>query len=129
MSGPKTGDLVDIRSAPSYRPDVQALARGRLAQARREAGLSSGEFAETLTAMLGWQVTPQLVDAWETNRRATRQRPPRRRPRHTFGGGRGSRRSRTAWECPPRRRACGVLVGERGWWRPVIIISQWARRA
>jgi len=66
VSGLKTGDLVDIRSAPSYRPDVQALARGRLAQARRAAGLSSGEFAEALTAMLGWRVTPQLVDAWET---------------------------------------------------------------
>jgi hypothetical protein len=59
------GHVVDLQSRASYRPDVGGLARNQLAAARRAAGLDSAAFAEVLTSMVGWPVTPEALEAWE----------------------------------------------------------------
>ncbi|MFI6517437.1 DUF5919 domain-containing protein [Spirillospora sp. NPDC050679] len=60
------GELIDLRGRASYKPDVASLARSKLAAARAEAKLTEHEFAEVLSPLLGWPVSPETVQAWET---------------------------------------------------------------
>lgn len=63
MSEPK---VIDLRTRSAYQPDCASLARNRLTLARHSLGLSHEEFAEMLTPLVGWPVTPQAVESWET---------------------------------------------------------------
>lgn len=60
------GTVVDLRTRSTYRPDYAALARNRLVLARRTLGLSTAEFAAMLSPLLGWPVTADAVQGWET---------------------------------------------------------------
>ena len=57
----QTGTVVDLRTRSTYRPDYAALARNRLAVARRSLGLDHSAFAALLTPLLGWPVTAEAV--------------------------------------------------------------------
>lgn len=59
--------VVPLHGRQAYRPDLQSLARGQLAQARAAKGLSYKEFAELLSTMLGWPVGAETVKAWESD--------------------------------------------------------------
>lgn len=62
-----TGNVVDLRTRSTYRPDYAALARNRLVLARRSLSLSPAEFASMLTPLLGWPVTADAVQGWESD--------------------------------------------------------------
>ncbi|MFH0246030.1 DUF5919 domain-containing protein [Streptomyces sp. HK10] len=59
--------VVPLHGRQTYRPDLQSIARGQLAQARAAKGLSYEDFAHLLSTMLGWPVRPDTVRAWETD--------------------------------------------------------------
>jgi hypothetical protein len=59
--------VVDLRTRPGYQPDCAAIARRRLATARRVLDLSAAEFAAMLTPLVGYPVTGETVEAWETD--------------------------------------------------------------
>jgi hypothetical protein len=60
-----TGKLIDLSGRSNYRPDIAALARNQVAAARANLGLTSSEFAEMLTTLVGWPVTPEAAESWE----------------------------------------------------------------
>ncbi|MEV4917835.1 DUF5919 domain-containing protein [Streptomyces tirandamycinicus] len=67
MEGPrKSGTVVSLHGRASYRPDLAELARNQLAAARTAKGLSPAEFAELLSTMLDWNVSPEALESWET---------------------------------------------------------------
>lgn len=59
--------VVDLRTRPGYQPDFAALARRRLHAARRTLDLSAAEFAALLEPLVGYPVTGETVEAWETD--------------------------------------------------------------
>lgn len=59
--------VVDLRTRTGYQADFAALARRRLTASRRALELSSAEFAAMLTPLIGWPVSGEAVDAWETD--------------------------------------------------------------
>jgi len=61
-----TGKLIDLSARANYRPDLAALARNQIAAARANLGLTFGEFAEMLAGLVGWRVTPEAAESWET---------------------------------------------------------------
>ena len=63
---PRLDNLIDLRSRLDYRPDASALARNRLASARRHLDMSHAEFAKALSSFIGWTPPPEAVDSWET---------------------------------------------------------------
>ncbi len=64
--GDPTGRVVDLHSRTGYQPDMGALARGHLARARQQLGLSTAELAEQLGPLLpGYPITPGLITQWE----------------------------------------------------------------
>ncbi|MCQ4081305.1 DUF5919 domain-containing protein [Streptomyces sp. RB6PN25] len=63
----KTASLISLQGRTSYRPDVAALARNQIAATREAGNLSHGEFAELLSSILSWPVTPEAVEAWESS--------------------------------------------------------------
>jgi Domain of unknown function (DUF5919) len=62
----RTGELIDLSSRANYRPDIAALARNQIASVRSALGLAVPEFAEMLSPLVGWPVTPEAVESWET---------------------------------------------------------------
>jgi hypothetical protein len=58
-------EVVDLRTRSTYQPDYDALARNRLAMARRSLGLGYDEFAELLGPLVGWPVAAAAVRSWE----------------------------------------------------------------
>ena len=61
------GQVIDLHSRTSYQPDMAALARSHVANARRRMGLSTKEFAEVLKPLLpGQPLTGGLIENWET---------------------------------------------------------------
>ncbi len=66
MPSRKLGDVVDLHGRPGYKPDVAALARSQVAAARRHLGLTTKEFADVLTPLLGWAPSPGVVENWES---------------------------------------------------------------
>jgi hypothetical protein len=60
------GALVQLHGRADYRPDTAALARDQLTSARRARGLTFAEFADLLTPLVSWPVTPQAVESWES---------------------------------------------------------------
>jgi hypothetical protein len=61
------GRIVQLAGRKAYRPDLGALAREQVAQARLALGLTPAEFAEMLGPLLGWSPTAETVESWETN--------------------------------------------------------------
>lgn len=62
-----TEKVVDLRTRPRYQPDVAALARRRITDARHTLDLSTAAFASMLTPLVGWPVTPEAVEGWESD--------------------------------------------------------------
>ena len=58
--------VIELRQRSGYRPDLGSLARAQVHQARQARELDHDEFADQLTSMLGWTVTADVVQAWET---------------------------------------------------------------
>lgn len=61
-----SGEVVQLHQRAGYRPDLAALAREELRQARHLRDLDESEFADLLTPLLGWTVTADVVTSWET---------------------------------------------------------------
>lgn len=61
------GNVVDLGSRAGYRPDMAALARAQIADARARLGLTAAEFAAVLTPLLGWEPAPGVVARWEAD--------------------------------------------------------------
>jgi hypothetical protein len=60
------GELIELSGRSRYRPDLVAIARHQVRQAREAKGATEEEFAHLLTPLLGWEVAPDLVRSWET---------------------------------------------------------------
>lgn len=58
--------VVDLRTRTGYQTDFAAVARRRLAAARRALELPAPDFAAMLTPLVGWPVSGEAVEAWET---------------------------------------------------------------
>jgi hypothetical protein len=61
-----SGEVVELRGRSGYRPDLAGLAREQLRQAREARDLDRQEFADLMSPMLGWNVSAELVESWET---------------------------------------------------------------
>lgn len=57
--------IVDMTTHARFRPNAAALARNQLAAARAAQNATPQQFAETLTALVGWPVNGAAVEAWE----------------------------------------------------------------
>jgi hypothetical protein len=66
MSDDQGGEVIELRQRTGYRPDLGALAQEQLRQARQSRELDEAEFADLLTPLLGWIVTADLVQTWES---------------------------------------------------------------
>lgn len=62
-----SGDVVELRTRPGYKPDLGALARQQVESARRRLGLTHTEFAEVLGSVLGWDPTAEMIESWEAS--------------------------------------------------------------
>lgn len=60
------GEVVELRSRTGYRPDLAALARNQITQAREALQLDTAGFAAVLATLLGWAPTPEMIESWET---------------------------------------------------------------
>ncbi|MGP3979395.1 DUF5919 domain-containing protein [Streptomyces sp. 8N114] len=60
-----SAEVVSLHGRTAYKPDLSQLARNQLAAARAARGLSVEEFAELLSAMLDWHVSPEALESWE----------------------------------------------------------------
>jgi hypothetical protein len=61
------GDVLDLRDRTGYQPDVAALARSHVVNARRQLGLDRAEFASVLRPLLpNHKLTAGLIEAWES---------------------------------------------------------------
>lgn len=60
-------EVVDLRTRSTYQPNYDALARNRLAMARRSLSLDHDEFAAMLSPLVGWHVAGAAVRSWETD--------------------------------------------------------------
>lgn len=60
------GNVVHLKSARSRRLNLSSMAQARFAAERQASGLSSKAFADLLSDLLGWPVTPEAVSAWES---------------------------------------------------------------
>lgn len=63
----QSGKVVNLRQHASYKPDLAALARDQVATSRAKLGQTYQEFAGTLTPLLGWAPSAQLIEGWETS--------------------------------------------------------------
>jgi hypothetical protein len=61
----QAGEVVSLRAHSGYQPDFQALASGQVSAARVKLGLTHAGFAEYLGDVLGWAVSPAVVDRGE----------------------------------------------------------------
>jgi hypothetical protein len=59
------GNVVGLVQRRGYRPDLAALARHQVANAREKLGLTPDQFADRLTPLLGWSPTAAVVESWE----------------------------------------------------------------
>ena len=59
------GEVVSIRSHASYRPDYAGLAAAQVSDARVKLGLNTSDFAERLSELVGWRLSPGLIERWE----------------------------------------------------------------
>ncbi|MBB5870588.1 hypothetical protein F4553_003967 [Allocatelliglobosispora scoriae] len=65
MSG-EPGKIIDLNTRKRFKPDVGALAREQVSQARQRLGLSRPDFAERLEPLIGWLPSPEVIESWET---------------------------------------------------------------
>jgi DNA-binding transcriptional regulator YiaG len=61
----RAGEVVSIRSRAGYQADYQGLASAQVSAARAKLGLTSGDFAQRLGALIGWMPSPAVVERWE----------------------------------------------------------------
>lgn len=61
------GKVIDLRQRAGFRPDIAGMAREQMVNARRRLGLSEADFADRLSAMLGWTPSPEVIESWETS--------------------------------------------------------------
>ena len=61
------GSRAEVVSIGTRRPDYSAIACGQVAAARRALGLDHAGFAVLIGDMLGWDVMPETVAAWEND--------------------------------------------------------------
>jgi hypothetical protein len=66
MARADDSNVVDLGSRASYRPDMAALARAQVSDARERLGLTTEEFAAVLKPLLGWDPSPGVIAKWET---------------------------------------------------------------
>ena len=67
MAADKSGEVIDLHSRTSYQPDMAALARSHLINARTRMGMTTAEFAEVLKPLLpSSPPTAGLIENWET---------------------------------------------------------------
>ena len=59
--------VVELRTRSGYQPDCVALARRRVAAARRTLDCTVEAFASMLTPLVGWPVSADAVDGWEND--------------------------------------------------------------
>lgn len=59
--------VVSIGARSNYRPDFGQLARSQLETARKVKGMSRAEFASLLASMMGWPITVDTLEAWESD--------------------------------------------------------------
>lgn len=59
--------VVDLRTRSGYQPDFAALARQRISTARHALDLSTSAFAAMLTPLVGWPISAEAVEGWETD--------------------------------------------------------------
>lgn len=59
--------VVDLRTRTAHQTDFAALARRQLTTARRTLELPAADFAAMLTPLVGWPVSGEAVEAWETD--------------------------------------------------------------
>ncbi len=57
--------VVSIGAHPGYHPDYARLASGQVAAARESLGYTPEQFADYLSAILGWAIRPYAVKRWE----------------------------------------------------------------
>jgi hypothetical protein len=57
--------LVELGSHTRYRPDVMALACGKVTAARARLGISRAEFGRALAHFLSWTPSPEAIEQWE----------------------------------------------------------------
>lgn len=57
--------LVDLAGHTRYRPDVVGLACGKITTTRIRLGLSHEEFAASLSHLLSWEPSADLIKSWE----------------------------------------------------------------
>ena len=60
-----SGSRAEVVSIGTRRPDYSAIACGQVAATRRALGLDHAGFAALIGDMLGWDVMPEHVAAWE----------------------------------------------------------------
>lgn len=66
MPSDGNAEVIDLRSRANFRPDIAGLARGQLASMREAKSMTYAEFAQALTPLLGWNVTAEVAESWET---------------------------------------------------------------
>ena len=59
------GTSAEVVSIGTRRPDYSSLASGQAAAARRTLGLDHAGFAALIGDMLGWDILPETIAAWE----------------------------------------------------------------
>lgn len=59
-------NVINLRDVRNRRLNLSSMAQARFAAERQASGLSSKAFADLLSEILGWPVTPEAVSAWES---------------------------------------------------------------
>jgi hypothetical protein len=59
--------VVRLSDRAGFRPDLGQLARQQVAAARAAIDATPDEFAKLLSPLLGWDLSPEMVESWETN--------------------------------------------------------------
>lgn len=59
--------VVDLRTRRAFKADYAAIARNRVLMARSALDMTRAEFAAYLSAEVGWPVTEDAVESWETS--------------------------------------------------------------
>lgn len=67
MDDDGTGNVINLHSRSSFKPDMASLARDQFRSMRLSSDSSRGEFADSLAQLLGWEVTEGHVESWETS--------------------------------------------------------------
>jgi hypothetical protein len=67
MDNEAEGQVVDLRAKLHAQANPAAIARRQIQDARHVADVDETVFAEQLSDLVGWEVTPELITCWETD--------------------------------------------------------------